>query len=210
MQPTAETPEHTPAKYNTPLRQAQRDLTRSRIKRAARQLFHDKRFEATTMDEIAVAAGLRRSTLYFHYKDKADILQEVIADYRPKAKAVLSEMPGPTPDLAALLLWIRKVTRFIKSEQVPLSIIRETRLRSRNNAQYEDLTNELLAALGTRNPVFIEASRPNGDPLVRARGLSLLNALIYACAVYLEDVDNARGKAMLQVAAEDIFAFVRQ
>src|SRR5688500_7667806 len=86
-------------KYFTPLRQAQRDLTRSRIKNAARDLFYERHYDATTMDEIALAAGLRRSTLYLHYRDKAEILADVIADYTPKARDALARLPGPRPSL---------------------------------------------------------------------------------------------------------------
>ncbi len=50
-------------KYFTPLRQAQRDLARSRIRDAARDLFYEHHYDTTTMDEIAVTAGLRRWTL---------------------------------------------------------------------------------------------------------------------------------------------------
>src|SRR6516165_3541817 len=112
-----------PVKYRTPLREAQRQQMRSRILAAARDLFYDRHYDTSTMDDIAVAAGIRRSTLYLHYKDKAEILLEVITDYGGKAKNVLATLPGPDPSLAQIRAWIGDVATFITRERAPLSII---------------------------------------------------------------------------------------
>ena len=195
-------------RYNTPFRQAQRDLTRSRIRNAARDLFHEKHYDTTTMDEIAMAAGLRRSTLYLHYKDKAEILRDVIDDYTPSAIAVLSTLKGPEPSLDDLYKWIKRVAKFIARERVPLSIIREARDRDRGTAEFQSLINQLLAGIGTRCPKFMEASQADADPAVRARGLILLEELTFVCNVFLENTSDERGKAMLRMAAEDFHAFI--
>jgi AcrR family transcriptional regulator len=197
-----------PTKYNTPLRQAQRDLTRSRIKSAARTLFYESHYDSTTMDEIALAAGLRRSTVYLHYKDKAEILAEVIADYTPKARSTLAMLPGPRPSLRQLSLWVRKVVRFVARELVPLSIILELRRTNQDTAALEKLTRELLAAMGENNPPFREASHEDASPMLRARGLMLLQELTYACGIHLSDTSDARGKALLRITAEDFFVFL--
>jgi len=195
-------------KYNTPLRQAQRELTRSRIKSAARMLFYETHYDSTTMDQIAVAAGLRRSTVYLHYKDKTEILAEVIAEYTPKARAVLAMLPGPRPTLPQLILWVKKVVKFVAKELVPLSIILELRHANHDLDALEKLTCELLAGLGENNPPFREASHEDASPIVRARGLMLLQALTYACEIHLANTHDARGKALLKVVAEDFLAFL--
>ena len=205
--PTSEKPQRS-TKYNTPLRQAQRDLMRGRIKCAARTLFYETHYDSTTMDQIAVAAGLRRSTVYLHYKDKAEILAEVIADYTPKARAVLAMLPGPRPTLPQLNLWIKKVVQFVAKELVPLSIILELRHANQSLDALEKLTCELLAGLGENNPPFRDASHEDASPMVRARGLMLLQALTYACEMHLADMRDARGKALLKVVAEDFIAFL--
>jgi len=75
------------------LRQVHRDLTRSRIRDAARDLFFDRHYDLTTMGEIALSAGVRRQTLYLHYKDKPEILSDIIANWMPKAKTFMSTLP---------------------------------------------------------------------------------------------------------------------
>jgi AcrR family transcriptional regulator len=197
-------------KYRTPLRQARRDLMRSRIVNAARNLFYEHHYDATTMDEIALAAGMRRSTLYLHYKDKNEILAEVISDYTPKAQRTLATMPGPNPSLRRLERWIEKVAKFVASERVPLSIILELRRSPDHAVILENLTTELLAGLGEKSPLFRAAAGANAKPLLRARALMLLQELTYACEVYLDDAGNAVGKALLWVAAEDFHNFLSQ
>lgn len=204
------TPKAAPAKekYNTPLRQAQRDLTRTCIKNAARTLFYERNFAATTMDEIAAEAGLRRSTLYLHYKDKADILADVIADYTPKAKENLATLPGPNPTLAQVQRWVRSVMRFQGEERAALSIILELRRYGTYNALLGRLTAELLEGLGTNNPPFALAAQESADPKLRAKGLLLLQEMTYGCGLYLENPKDARYKALLEVVAEDFHAFL--
>lgn len=198
----------TPKKYDTPLRQAQRDLTRSRIKNAARNLFYEKHYDTTTMEEIAEAAGLRRSTLYLHYKDKSEILVDIIVEYTPKAKEVLATLPGPTPSLESLHNWVKRVAKFVAKERAPLSIIQETRVRSRDAAEFDKVINELLRAMGANNAIFEEAVRAEADAMLRARALMLLEELTYACGMFNEDTKDARAKALLKVAAEDFHAFL--
>jgi AcrR family transcriptional regulator len=196
------------AKYQTPLREAQRDLTRSRIVNAARNLFYDQHFDTATMDEIAVAAGLRRSTLYLHYKDKAEILLEVITEYGGKAKSMLATMPGPDPTLAQMQSWVRKVARFIAKERMPLSIIVEVRRKHAYTATLDVLTNELLDSMGTNNAPFRGIGAAKADPARRARALMLLQELTYACEIHLEDTSDTCGRELLLVAASDFHAFL--
>jgi AcrR family transcriptional regulator len=197
-----------PVRYQTPLREAQRDLTRSRIVDAARNLFYDQHFDTVTMDEIALAAGLRRSTLYLHYRDKAEILLEVITEYGAKAKDMLATMPGPSPSRPQLQAWVRKVARFIARERVPLSIVVEIRRKQAYAATLEALTDELLESLGRNNPSLRGIVGASADPVRRARALMLLQELTYACETHLEDTSDACGRALLGVAAEDFHAFV--
>lgn len=195
------------AKYRTPLREAQREQMRTRILTAARDLFYDRHYDTSTMDDIAVAAGIRRSTLYLHYKDKAEILLEVITDYGGKARRILATLPGPEPSLAQVRAWVGEVADFIAKERAPLSIIVEVRRRQGFTAALDQLTDQLLDSLGANNPRFRGAGA-GASPARRARALMLLQVLTYACEVHLEDTGDRCGQALLQVAAEDFHAFL--
>jgi AcrR family transcriptional regulator len=197
-----------PVKYQTPLRQAQRDLTRSRIKDAARNLFYEHHFDTTTMDAIAVAAGLRRSTVYLHYKDKAEILAEIVADYVPKAKAKLATLPSAKPTLDELRHWIDENIRFLVEERVPFSILIDLRANRADAIDLNALTLELMRGIGERVPAFREAASEQAEPLQRARAMQLYLELTFACSIYLEGPTDPYRKAMLEITARDFHAYL--
>lgn len=66
------------------LRERNKQEKRQRIQRAARQLFTQKGFAATTMREVAELAQVGSGTLFLYAKDKLDLLQlvyyEVLAE----------------------------------------------------------------------------------------------------------------------------------
>jgi AcrR family transcriptional regulator len=59
-----------------PLRRQQRDFTRQRLIEAARALFIRDGTRATSVDDIAKAAGTSRATFYAHFTDKQDVIRE--------------------------------------------------------------------------------------------------------------------------------------
>ncbi len=200
-----------PEKCITPLRQAHRDLTRSRIRTAAHDLFYRRHYDSTTMDEIALAAGLRRQTLYLHYKDKGEILTDIIADWLPKAKSFMATLPGPKPSHHQLQQWIDSVTKFVARERAPLSIILEVRRTSKaHTLMIERLTTELLAGLGENNPPFRETAQDHASPLLHAKAVLLLRELIYACDLYLDDPSRDYATALLEATARDFHDFLSE
>ena len=73
------------------LREAQKQLTRDMIIDRALELFTEKGYAATTIDEIAVAAGTTRATFYAHYPSRADLMR----DFMARVNAVLDRADGP-------------------------------------------------------------------------------------------------------------------
>ena len=59
-----------------------------------------------------------------------------------------------------------------------------------------------------RRVLLRDASHEDASPMARARGLMLLQSLTYACEIHLADIDDARGKALLKVVAEDFFTLL--
>lgn len=158
----------------TPLRQAQRDLTRGRIRDAARALFAENHYDATTIEQIATRAGLQRSTVYLHYRDKGEILAGIVADYTPRAAALVATLPGPKPSVAQLVRWIEGLGGFFEAERTPLSIIMEVWRIHRGAPYLEDLLQSVLEGLG-RNSTAFRAAAEGGDPALRARAVLLVN-----------------------------------
>lgn len=70
------------------LREAQKQLTRDRIVQAALQLFVDKGYMATTIDDIATAAGTTRMTFYTYYPTRLDLMK----DFMGRVNAILDRV----------------------------------------------------------------------------------------------------------------------
>ncbi|MBB3084357.1 TetR/AcrR family transcriptional regulator [Geodermatophilus sabuli] len=60
------------------LREAQKRLTRELLLREGLGLFESKGYAATTIDDIAAAAGTTRQTFYLHFASKATLMKELI------------------------------------------------------------------------------------------------------------------------------------
>ena len=73
------------------LREAQKQLTRDTIIDRALEIFTEKGYAATTIDEIAVAAGTTRATFYAHYPSRSDLMRAFMA----RVNAVLERADGP-------------------------------------------------------------------------------------------------------------------
>jgi AcrR family transcriptional regulator len=63
----------------TSLREAQKALTRTRLLDAAAELFARQGYAATTIEEIATAAGATRATFYLHFASKSDVVHGLYA-----------------------------------------------------------------------------------------------------------------------------------
>lgn len=60
------------------LRKAQKEMTRRLLLSTALDLFNTKGYAATTIDEIAAAAGTTRVTFYAYFPSRADLMKALI------------------------------------------------------------------------------------------------------------------------------------
>jgi AcrR family transcriptional regulator len=88
------------------LREAQKQLTRDMIVERALTLFTEKGYVATTIDDIAAAAGTTRATFYAYYPSRVDLMK----DFMARVNAVLDRADGPdrTTTAAELVDVVRK------------------------------------------------------------------------------------------------------
>lgn len=60
-------------------RSARKVETRRRIMAAAGELFAERGFTGTSMDDIAEAAGVSKGTIFYNYKNKADLFEKLVS-----------------------------------------------------------------------------------------------------------------------------------
>lgn len=82
--------------------------TRERILAAALELFQTKGFDATTMRDVATAAGVATGAAYYYFRSKHDL---VMAFYEKTSREMAEELPA---ELAATKSLERRVRRIIE------------------------------------------------------------------------------------------------
>ncbi|GAB4169006.1 MAG: TetR/AcrR family transcriptional regulator [Calditrichia bacterium] len=113
------------------------------IKNAARQLFHRFGLHKTNMDDIAQAAGMAKPTLYYYYKSKEDLFNEIVLE-----------------DSIEFLNNIQK--------QVPPNLPADQKLQKFMELVYINL--EEMAGQISVVDVHICHSLPHGEPIVQKIG----------------------------------------
>jgi AcrR family transcriptional regulator len=61
--------------------QVDRDQRRQQLIDAARDLFADKGYHATTVDDITRAAGVAKGTFYLYFREKREVYYQVIREF---------------------------------------------------------------------------------------------------------------------------------
>jgi AcrR family transcriptional regulator len=107
---------------------AQRHRVRQELSAAAMRLFSTKGYEATTVDEIAAAAGVARRTFFRHFRSKEEAIFPDHDDTLVRVQAVLdSARPGDHP-LEVVCRGITEVLRmYAESPEVSVARYKLTR-----------------------------------------------------------------------------------
>ncbi|MBW2271670.1 MAG: TetR/AcrR family transcriptional regulator [Deltaproteobacteria bacterium] len=97
-----------------PTRRAQR--TRRVLLEEAERLFAENGFEATRLEDVATAVGIRRASIVYHFKDKRELYDAVLADVFSAYHAELASIfdtPGPLRERIedAVRAWVDFVFR---------------------------------------------------------------------------------------------------
>lgn len=133
------------------LRQRKRRETLQRISEVGLDLFVAKGYEATTLDEIAAAAGISRRTFFYYFDSKEDILRASVGSYADELKALVIESAsaGVAPldvvrDAVLKLVASQRETRMIATAR----LVRQSEtLRARNQGRLRQLEQAVLEGL---------------------------------------------------------------
>ncbi len=82
---------------------------RETIVNVARKIFTRNGFRKTTMEEIAIAAGMGKSSIYYYFKSKEEIFSAVVeweaAELKMRLNRVISKDDSPITKLKAYILF---------------------------------------------------------------------------------------------------------
>ncbi|WP_162527112.1 TetR/AcrR family transcriptional regulator [Sphingomonas solaris] len=190
-----------------PLREARRDFTRAHICSAAREVFFVRGFAAPTMEQIAQAAGIQRSTLYTHYRDKEEILAAITADYTRGLRGVIARLPGPTPSRAELARWVGEFAAFARDQRAPTELLVTASSVAHMPEPLRTFGNDFLEMLAARLPAFRRALDVR-DGLDHAWAMAALRELGWALCFYAQHGETEDTRNRLAVATTLIVRFV--
>jgi AcrR family transcriptional regulator len=191
-----------------PLLNTRRAVTRARIRDAAKELFFIHGFNAATMEEIAAAVGIRRSTLYLHFREKEEILVAIAEDYTGKIREVIARLPGPEPTRGQIATWVEEMAEFTTRERAPTELLASLSHLPETPAAVVAFGEELKLMMAARLAAFRRAFEP-GEDLARAWAMSALDGLGRALTYYARGGGDEFSKCRLTVATELLSRFVR-
>jgi AcrR family transcriptional regulator len=132
----------------TGLRERKKQQTREALARAGMELFVERGYDATTLAEIAEAAGVSTRTIFAYFPSKEDILFASFQTMREALVRALAERPDGQDALTTLRDFIvfghtkseldRELDRIIGSDET---------LRSHKRARISQLQELLVAAI---------------------------------------------------------------
>jgi AcrR family transcriptional regulator len=147
----------------TGLRERKKRETRDALVRAGLELFVQRGYDATTLAEIAEAAGVSTRTIFAYFPSKEDILFSTLQTMRDALAHALAERPAGQDALSALRDFIvssvhEKTELDHKLEQ---AIAGDETLQSHKRARISQLQEVLAAAIAEDLGVGADDFRPN-------------------------------------------------
>lgn len=191
---------------------AQRLKMRRELAAAAMELFATKGYEATTVDEIAAAAGVARRTFFRHFRSKEEAIFPDHDDTLTRAEAVLNAAPAHEHPLDTVCRGIKEVMRMYAARpEISIARYRLTRevptLREAeiaSVARYERLFTRYLLGHFDEHAHDDDA---NDDPLLAEVAAS---AVVTAHNHVLRRWLRADGQGDVEAQLDHAFAIVRK
>ena len=131
----------------TGLRERKKLATRLAIHEAGMELFAERGFAGTTVDDIAEAAGVSRATVFTYYPTKEEIVFGEAASAVEGLAAMLREEQGST--IATVRGWLTELTGWLEPELlVQRKLAREAPTVAARRLQiFRDIEDVIAAAL---------------------------------------------------------------
>jgi AcrR family transcriptional regulator len=143
---------------------------RAKIIDGARNVFFDKGFDATSMDDVSAEAGVSKATLYVYFDNKERLFSEVIGEERRKMVAWQFPIDHDDHDVAAVLGRLgRALVKIVTTPYVVMSF-------------------RAVLGIGERIPQLGRAYYDEGPRVVISR---LADYLARQAALGILDIDDA-------------------
>ena len=92
----------------TPTKAEQADATRTALSAAARQLFTERGYAATSTTEIVERAGVTRGALYHHFAAKDELFRAVFEQLEGEVTEHVAQQALTSDDPLVAATWIKR------------------------------------------------------------------------------------------------------
>ena len=182
--------------------------TRARIREAANHLFFEQGYALVTMEHIAQAADIRRSTLYLHFREKDEILAAIAQDYTAKLRPVIARLPGSVPNRQEIDRWVTDFATFVSGEAEATELLVSLSHLAKAPAAALAFGGHLTEMMAERLTAFAEAIKP-GQHIAFARAMFAMDNLGWALCYHARTGTCPTSQARLSVAAENLDRVIR-
>ncbi len=143
-------------------REANKQGTRAALKAAANRLFEEHGYAATTVREIAAAAGVTERTFFRYFDGKEDLVVDEVLAWVPRLQQAIRDRPAEEPPLVAVRAALGQLGAAARatSQPSPLRLFADSLPAQRagrsgrrlSPAMLLGIEDDLAAALGDRLP----------------------------------------------------------
>jgi AcrR family transcriptional regulator len=132
----------------TSLRDEHKRVARRLFIEAARRVFSERGYGATTVDDIVKAAGASRATFYLHFNSKAEVVAAIADSFMPATAEYWRNLDRSLGSRESLRVWMEHAIEWWAERRDILPALHEAiagdqNLAARNSAGLRRLTNEL-------------------------------------------------------------------
>lgn len=156
-----------------PLKERQREEREQLILQAAEELFLERGYYETSIDEIAARVGIAKGTVYLHFPSKEDLaialFEKGTRKFADAIDAILASDAAPRDKLRAILRQVYD-GMLTKQSQLLMSVFQNPELRSRlhtdRSAQHErwrELGKRMRHELNQRMSAVFDEGKATGD-----------------------------------------------
>jgi AcrR family transcriptional regulator len=181
-----------------------REQALSHVADEAQRLFLECGYEATTVEEIAEAAGVSRRTFFRYFPSKQDVVVGLLDEVGPRLRAALAARPAAEDPWAALREAINLILDPFRTDpdgalELHLLITRTPSLRAARLDKQQVWQQALAEELTARGDV---------GPPAKMRPTLLAAASLAAMQVAVDAWGDAEGRADIDLLLDQAFAML--
>ena len=146
------------------------DQRRLQLLDVARARFSEQGFHATSMDEIAEAAGVTKPVLYQHFPSKRALYVELLEETGRQLLSLLAEATGrAATGRERVELGFRAYFRFAVGDRASFRLLFGTSIR--NDPEFARIVEEILQAVAETVSTLIEIPTSDSQRIILANAL---------------------------------------